>query len=180
MITYDKLKKAIHYDPLTGIFTRKVTISNKHKIGDIATSESGNGYLKIYLGTEQYLAHRLAWFYVHGYMPENDIDHKDRVRHHNWIDNLRETSRTCNLKNGTLRCDNTTGIKGVAKNNNKKFPTWRSNIVINKKQYCLGTHKDFDEAVCHRLAAEQCLDWHSCDLDSPAFAYVKENIQQEI
>jgi len=179
MITQSELKKLVHYDPLTGIFTRKVS-SNAFNIGDIATSDTGNDYLKIYINREQYLAHRLAWLYVHGYFPENDIDHKDRVRDNNRIKNLRESSRQCNIRNGSLRCNNKTGIKGVVKNNNIKFPTWRSNIFISGKQYCLGTHKSFGEAVCHRLAAEQCLGWEGCDLHSEAYKYVMKNIQKDI
>lgn len=36
---------------------------------------------------------------------------------------------------------------------------------------------DFDEAVCYRLAAEQCLNWSGCYDNSSACKYVKENIQ---
>ena len=36
----------------------------------------------------------------------------------------------------------------------------------------IGLYKNFIEAVAHRLAAEQCLDWINCE-KSPAFKFIK-------
>jgi hypothetical protein len=33
---------------------------------------------------------------------------------------------------------------------------------------------DFDEAVCTRLAGEQCLNYDSCDTNSTAYQYVQQ------
>lgn len=51
-----------------------------------------------------------------------------------------------------------------------------SYIAINKKLKFLGRYNEFENAVCARLSAEQCLDWQGCDSESPAYQYVKENI----
>jgi hypothetical protein len=112
---------------------------------------------------------------MYGYWPENVIDHKDRVRHHNWIKNLREVSNQCNQRNRGNSKNNTSGVKGVSFDNvtNK----WRPYIKINNKLFRLGSYKEFDNAVCARLAAEQCLGWSGCDSNSPAFQYVKDFIQ---
>ena len=122
-----------------------------------------------------YKAHRLAWFYVHGYMPENDIDHEDRITNHNWIKNLREVSKVCNARNiGNIK-SNTSGVKGVKWD---KFNTkWEVCIMINQINKYLGRYKSFDNAVCARLAGEQCVNWEGCDSHSPAYQYVRENIQ---
>ncbi len=174
LITHSKLIELLHYDPLIGIFTWKISPCLKIKIGDIAGTDN-HGYIIIGIKGERYLAHRLAWFYYYGYWPENEIDHIDRIKHHNWISNLRETSHSCNTKNTNLRVDNTSGAKGVYldKSSNK----WRAGIMVNQKAYYLGVFKDFDEAVCHRLAAEQCLGWEGCDSSSLTYLYVKNNIQ---
>ncbi|MDP8268225.1 MAG: hypothetical protein P9L97_05800 [Candidatus Tenebribacter davisii] len=40
----------------------------------------------------------------------------------------------------------------------------------------LGQYREFGNAVCARLAGEQCVDWDKSDLNSPAHKWVKENI----
>lgn len=104
-------------------------------------------------------------------MPENDIDHKDRIKHHNWILNLREASKQCNLQNCNVQINNKTGITGVCYH--KKRKTYIVYIRKNNKTIQIGYYKDFDEAVCTRLAAEQCLEWDKCNLNSSAYKYVK-------
>jgi len=134
------------------------------------------GYVSIRINGILYLAHRLAWFWVYGYMPENDLDHIKRVRNDNRIRRLREISKSCNSQNiGTLK-NNTSGVKGV--NLDKNTNKWGAKIESNNKKYHLGAYKDFDEAVCARLAGEQCLNWGVCDSASPAYLYVKEHIQR--
>lgn len=51
------------------------------------------------------MAHRLAWLYVHGEWPQREIDHKDNVRHHNWIGNLRDVSHSVNMQNQVKHLD---------------------------------------------------------------------------
>ena len=174
-LTHKELTKQLDYNPLTGIFTRRNSNTNSIKIGDIAGSKRKDGYVRILLHNKPYYAQRLAWFYYYGYMPENYIDHIDRITHHNWISNLREITQICNSRNTGNPKNNTSGVKGVSLcKANKK---WHSRIIINKKTKHLGYFKDFSEAVCNRLAAEQCLDWENCDSCSPAYQYVRENIQ---
>jgi len=178
MLTYEELHRQLVYNKLTGVFRWKISNTNSVKIGSKAGCiDKLNGYAVIGINNQIYLTHRLAWFYEYGYMPENMIDHIDRIKHHNWILNLRETSRQCNLRNTGNPKDNTSGVKGVyfCKKSNK----WYAQIPKNKKQKVLGYYKDFDDAVCARLAGEQCLAWESCDSNSPAFQYVTENIQGE-
>ena len=98
-LTLYLLKKLLHYNPRTGIFTWK--ISSKYscvKIGDIAGCKNKDGYIIIGIDGKNYQAHRLAWFYTYGVWPKDQLDHEDHIRHHNWIDNLREVTH---LKNRT-------------------------------------------------------------------------------
>ena len=173
-LTQNKLKELLSYDEKTGIFTWKVSNSNRVKVGSIAGTRRPDDYLIIMINKKGYRAHQLAWFYVHGYFPENDIDHINRKRKDNRIKNLREISRQCNLRNSKKRVSNTSGITGIYwhKINSK----WVSTIKINYQTYHLGSFIDYNEAVCIRLAAEQCLNWSNCDSNSSAYQYVQKHI----
>jgi hypothetical protein len=74
----DDLRSALHYDPDTGIFTW-VRDSSKwmHNGGQIAGCVDDRGRVLIHFKGVQYKAHRLAWAYVHGYWPPDEIDHKN-------------------------------------------------------------------------------------------------------
>ena len=174
-IKQERLKEVLHYSPDTGIFTWRNDVSKNIKAGCIAGSVVGNGYVHIGVDGGDYQAHRLAFLYVHGYFPENNIDHCNRVKSDNRINNLREVSQVCNVRNTCNRTTNTSGVKGVCWY--KKLKTWRAQITVNGEGKHCGYYKDFADAVCARLAAEQCLNWSGCDNTSPAFIWAKQNIQ---
>ena len=109
----------------------------------------------------------------YGYLPEHDIDHISRDRQDNHIENLRHVSRQCNLRNASMRTDNTSGVTGVSWN--KKLDKWNAQIFVNGKRFFLGNHEDFEEAVAHRLAAEQCLNWSDCHSETPAAKYMRRH-----
>jgi hypothetical protein len=46
-----------------------------------------------------YYAHRLAWLWWFGEWPEGGLDHINRIRNDNRIDNLREATRSENQRN---------------------------------------------------------------------------------
>ena len=69
MLTQAELKRQLHYNPETGIFTRLVSTARRIKVGDVAGFNSGQGYLQICVNYTTYPAHRLAWLYCHGSMP---------------------------------------------------------------------------------------------------------------
>jgi len=171
-LTYNLIHEILYYNKFTGYFFWKINLKNGIHIGDVAGYKDKEGYIVIGIDGKTYKAHRLAWLYVHGYMPELEIDHRDQIPWHNWIENLRETSNQCNIRNtGNPKC-NTSGVKGVYwyKASNK----WKASITVNLSLKFLGYYKHFHNAVCARLAAEQCLDWEGCDTNSPAYQYVKK------
>lgn len=174
-LTYERLHEVLDYNEETGIFIWKIKPAHRVDIGDTAGCKNSKGYIYISIDGKDYRANRLAWFYVYGYFPERCIDHKNRIRHNDWIDNLREVSPQCNARNSGNPKDNTSGVKGVYWN--KQFKKWRAMITVNQKICCLGCHKDFSEAVCYRLAGEQCLNWSNCDSSSPAYQYVHKMLK---
>ena len=109
-MTQERLKQLLDYDPGTGVFRWKVS-NNSRRAGQIAGGLTNNGYVRIRLGGKPYLAHRLAWFFVHGYFPHKGMDHKNRIRHDNRIDNIREATQSQNCANKIARCSS--GLKGV-------------------------------------------------------------------
>lgn len=173
MLTHKRLKELLHYDPATGIFRWKVSIGTA-KAGDIAGTKQSNGYIRIMIEGKNYLGHRLAWLYVHGYFPEHDIDHINRIKDDNCIENLREVGRQCNARNCGNPKDNTSGVKGIYWH--KQHNKWQARIAVNGKKKNLGLYIDFADAVCARHAAEVCLNWSGCDSSSPAYKYILENV----
>jgi len=170
MITQKEIRKLLSYNKKTGILRWNV---NKRRVkrGDIAGTHDTNGYIQIRINGVKYLAHRLIWLGVKGYLPEHDIDHDDNIKDNNAWDNLYELTHINNTRNIGNRSNNKSGVNGVTwdKHNNK----WRVNITINFNQKSIGRFKYFDEAVYHRLAAEQCLDWFNNECNSPSYKYIK-------
>lgn len=174
-LTQERLIELLHYNKETGIFTRRIGVAGGGKAGSIA-GYLNKGYVTIGIDYRRYHAHRLAWLYVYGYIPESEIDHIDKIRHHNWITNLREVSHQCNIRNTGNFSHNSSGVKGIIWCKPNK--NWRVTINVNGKQIQIGMFTNFCEAVCARLAVEQCLDWNNCDSSSPAFSYIKKHVNR--
>lgn len=176
MLTQKRLKELIHYDPETGIFTAKTNVNSRRKKGEVVGHVGSGGYIIIGINYVEYRAHRLAFLYMHGYLPESFVDHIDRDRANNvWL-NLREVSQQCNLRNTANSKRNTSGCKGVSWHKNNS--SWCATITVNFKSFRVGCSVDFIEAICHRLAAEQCLGWADCDSSSPAFQYIQRYLER--
>lgn len=79
------------------------------------------------------------------------------------------------MRNSGNRKNNTSGVKGIYWN--KERVKWEAAITVNGKKINIIYCKSFNEAVCARLIAEQCLNWSGCDSSSPAFKYVQEMLK---
>jgi HNH endonuclease len=107
-LTAERLRELLRYDPKTGVFTWLVLeTKNQVKAGDVAgyinNGGKGGGYLKIRVDGHGYRAHRLAWLYMTGTWPHEQIDHIDRNRANNRWCNLREATQAQNQANSRLR-----------------------------------------------------------------------------
>lgn len=173
-LTQKRVKELLDYDPETGLLTWKVNKGRGAKVGGKAGSNCINGYLYVGIDSKRLLIHRVVWLWYYGYFPENEIDHINRVRTDNRICNLREVSRSCNSHNSCVPMSNTSGIKGVG-SYKKGF---RAYIEILGSFKLLRSTKDFTEAVAHRLAAEQCLGYSSCDTQSSAYLYMQKYLKE--
>lgn len=170
-ITQERLKELLDYDPDTGVFTWKISRKGiKKKIA--GSMHKNKGYLIIGLDSKDYKAHRLAFLYMEGYLPENDVDHIDRNRINNKWNNLREVSRSCNLRNCNISKINTSGITGVSWS--KQLNKWKAQITILNKNISLGYFKDIADAATARWNSEVKHGFPNCSTTSSAYNYLKK------
>lgn len=131
-LTQARLKELLHYDPDTGIFTRLAS-------GCEAGLHDRDGYLKINVASRYYQAHRLAFLYMTGCFPEDQVDHIDGVRDDNrWVNLRSATSQENQHNNGGARKNSRSGLVGAAWSSKKKL--WRGVIMLARKQHHLGYH----------------------------------------
>ncbi len=93
------LKELFYYKE--GNLLWKVSRGNRAKIDGIAGSfDSSNGYRHVMLNKKKFYIHRLVWIYHNGEIPAGmQIDHIDRCRTNNNIENLRVLSEKNNKRN---------------------------------------------------------------------------------
>ena len=136
ILTQSRLKELLHYDPDTGVFTWRKKMARRVKIGDEAGCRHSSGYILIQAAGKLYRAHRLAWLYINGSWPSNQIDHINQNKSDNRIKNLRDVTKSINMRNTKKSKNNSSGITGVswAANRNK----WVAYITVNNRRYPLG------------------------------------------
>ena len=159
MITQKELKKLLHYDLDTGVFTKLTRAANHSNIGDKLKTITWAGYTSVCLSGRKYQAHRLAWLYVMGSWPKEQIDHINHIRSDNrWV-NLREVNHQDNHKNISLQKNNRSGVNGV--HYDKKTKKWRAYFHRNQRFIGLGRFTDKFEAICARLSANNKYGFHA-------------------
>lgn len=155
MLTQQRLKQVISYNPETGVFTWVMPQSRRVKAGSIAGSRTPKGYINIGIDGTRYLAHRLAWLYMHGEFAK-EIDHANGDRGDNRIVNLRSCSRSNNAHNLTKPSHGRTSRhKGVhwAADRQK----WATQICLRGERTLVGRYEDED-------AAGAAYDWQAVQM----------------
>lgn len=149
-----ELKSRLHYDPSTGIFT---WLSNARKDlrGKRAGTVNDQGRRHIGIKGKIYKEHRLAWLYVHGYMPVGEIDHIDRNQANNKISNLREVTRSQNLYNRPKPNRGNSPCKCVSYE--PRGNKWVSYGSLNGRRVYLGSFSDLELAD---LVSQEFRDKH--------------------
>lgn len=140
MITHSELKKRLSYNPDTGVFTRLL-----YARGSVAGTINCKGYVAIMICKKLYLAHRLAWLYVHGAFPTKAIDHIDGNRANNAISNLREDAAQLNNQNRrNSQSNSNSGVLGVHFDSRKS--KWVAQIRHSGKNRHIGVFDSADDA----------------------------------
>ena len=133
------LKARLTYDPLTGSFVWKPRPIEQFKTrrafgkwnaryaGKVAGALLVSGHVSIIIDYAPYLAHRLAWFYMTGEWPREEIDHRDTNGSNNIWENLRQATSLQNKGNMRLPSHNRSGLKGVSWTSREQ--KWRAVIA---------------------------------------------------
>jgi hypothetical protein len=144
IITQEMVKALFNYDPLTGIFTWAKKRSG-YQIGQETGSRCiRTGYVKLQVYGKRYLAHRIAWLYVHGKLPTHSIDHINRLKHDNRIENLRDVPHVVNSANTGARKKARYNLKGVKFI--RRTQSYKVEFVFNGEKHFLGEFADRDIA----------------------------------
>lgn len=142
MLTVERLRELLHYDPETGTVVWIAAASKYRSVplggSAVGTFRDKDGYAIIKVGGVSRRAHRVIWALMTGKWPEGQIDHINRVTDDNRWCNLREATISQNGAN--KKCQNSSGLKGVSleRRNNNKNTYWRASITKDQKSIKLG------------------------------------------
>lgn len=131
--TRRQLMESVHYDPKTGLFTRKW--KTRPTFEDIG-SKKRHGYIVFQVCGHRDYAHRFAWLYMTGEWPK-ELDHINGDRSDNKWFNLRKATRFQNNGNRkfNLKKKHNHLPKGVIQRKNRGGTiSYYGRIVVNNKQ----------------------------------------------
>lgn len=166
LITAEELRRILSYDHETGLWTwlpRSLRPgleridrgwNTRFSWKPVAIRLDRRGYQIIaFAPYNNIFAHRLAWFYITGKWPAEELDHINGNPLDNRMINLREATRKQNMINQKTRSNNTSGVKGVSWS--KKSGAWYAYINKDKIMYSLGMFDNIDDAIRTRKEAER-------------------------
>ena len=188
-LSYTEISALLKYEPETGKFywlprtpdmfpdetkfsggnvTRCKTWNSRYAGKEAFTGKHCRGYLQAGIMGYSTLAHRVAWVFITGDWPLDQIDHINGNRADNRADNLRAVSNQENSRNMTLSKRNKTGVCGVCWNQGQS--KWMASIRFGGRNVNLGLYDDFSLAVKARKDAEVKYGFHP--------GHGKERLQQ--
>lgn len=168
-LTAEAVRKLLNYSSETGEFrwkarpdvsnfasTRAHAIWNTRYAGRIAGSIAVVGYVTIRVIDRAYLAHRLAWLYVHGQWPAGEIDHINGDKLDNRLSNLRDVSGQTNHENVRTRPTNASALPlGVHFLTRKVTKPFSASIRLDGRSKHLGYFDTADQAHAAYVAMKR-------------------------
>lgn len=149
-LTIERLRELLRYEEATGLFRWKVRRSTTSPAGSIAGRTESKGYIQIGIDGTRYMAHRLAWLWCKGEIPDASvIDHINGDRQDNRIENLRAVSFTENLHyHRRVHPFSRSQLLGVSYNSKTAAhgKPWRARIQRYGKRVTLGSFATPEEA----------------------------------
>ncbi|WP_306587603.1 HNH endonuclease signature motif containing protein [Hafnia paralvei] len=142
------------FDYRNGNLFWKVQRKGRAKKGDKAGYVHHRGYSIVKVNGVLRPVHRIIWEMHYGTIPKNmEIDHINRIKVDNRIDNLRLATRRQNACNIST---NTSGVPGVYWC--KQQCKWRARIFVDGKYIHLGLFQNLNDAAAARRKAEADLE----------------------
>lgn len=139
----NKFKDTFEY--VDGHLYWKITKGTRAIKGSKAGKLRKDGYYDVGLDGKYYLIHRIVYALHYNKLPEI-IDHIDRNRSNNKIENLRESDVNYNVWNSSISSANTTGVKGIRKVKRGNYEAFEARVAIKSKTIQVGTFKTLEEA----------------------------------
>lgn len=144
-LTQNRIQELLNYDQETGVFTRRETPQWGVKEGSPVKVKMYQGYPHLRIDRHYYSAHRIAWLFVTGSLPESQIDHIDGNPENNSLANLREATSSQNQQNRrAAQANSKTGLLGA--HCTRMAGKWKSALTVAGKTFQLGTFDSPEEA----------------------------------
>lgn len=156
--TQEYLRELFDYDAETGHMIRRIATKGYHG-GRRITRTNDQGYIVTTLDGVSYRVHHFVWIWHKGFAVE-EIDHRNRVRNDNRIDNLRPCERVPNCGNTGPRVHKYKGVTFC-----KSTGRWKAQIGIDYKNISIGRFDTIEQAA---LAYNEAAIRHF----GPDFAYL--------
>lgn len=151
-LTQADVKAQFDYDAENGWLIRKKDNHGRSSNRPCGHKPACDGYDRVRVGDTMYKVHRIIWLWCKGSWPKFEIDHKDRNKMNNRIENLRDVERKENILNQGISVSNTTGYKGVSWNKRKR--KYIAQISNNGKKMHLGNFNSAEEAFLVYMIAK--------------------------
>lgn len=143
-LTRERLMELLSYDSASGDFTWNMRAGTRGTPGKLAGRLWNKQYRRISIDGQEHQAHRLAWLYVYGEWPIGEVDHINRIKDDNRIQNLRCIGRAGNQQNKGIPSNNKSGVKGVYWHHRDRV--WMAGISVDGRKKYIGSFKDLTEA----------------------------------
>lgn len=114
-----------HFSYNNGIITRN---DRKNSNGSL----DKYGYLIIKVKGKQFKAHHISWLLNYGEFPKAELDHINRIKTDNRIENLRESNRIEQNRNVNRNVNKDTGVCGIYIDKTKGLKKKYAFHVMNK------------------------------------------------
>lgn len=152
-----QVRELLYYDPVAGIFKWRASVSRRMRSGMAAGTVNSNGYLIITIRGRLYTAGRLAWAYVRGEWPQQQIDHVNGNRLDNRFANLRDVPPRINCENlRPFNKANKTGLRGVRVTSTRQVK-FAAEIKVRGKIHRLGYFPNPEAAHAKYVEAKRLL-----------------------
>lgn len=122
------------------------------------------GYLKGSIFNRTYAAHRVAWTIATGAWPAAEIDHINRVKTDNRLENLRLATKKQNMRNRKSLGGASSEYLGVTWHKGRQ--KWQASIEVDGRCKYLGLHSDEASAA---MAYDSASVAHFGEFASPNF-----------